>query len=116
MGEISALELDPLWKEFHDAVNMTSQELAAWLRVDEAAGADAAGEGQPDRAGADVGERVLSILQKRRTDLTDDDIRVMYQVVETVEEKRGGDAGSGADDQRWRHQLMRMGHDPLKEA
>lgn len=29
------VELDALWDEFHSVVNMTSQELAAWLRAGE---------------------------------------------------------------------------------
>jgi len=80
-----ALELDALWEDFHRAVNMTSQELAAWLRVSDATDTI---EPLPDKAGTPTGQHVLAILQKRRTDLTDADIRVMYQVVDTVEAQK----------------------------
>lgn len=76
-----ALELDALWDEFRSVVNMTSQELSTWLRVSEA---DEDTEPLPDQAGDPLGQHVLAILQKRRTDLTDADIQVMYEVVDTV--------------------------------
>lgn len=95
-----ALELDALWEDFHRAVNMTSQELAAWLRV---GGAD-----------EDTGQHVLAILQKRRTDLTDDDIGVMYEVVDTVSAEADVESGAEPEETRRRRRLMTLGHDPLR--
>ncbi|MGW1748971.1 DUF3140 domain-containing protein [Streptomyces sp. NPDC002092] len=106
-----ALELDALWDDFHRAVNMTSQELAAWLRVSDA---DENTEPLPEQAGSPTGQHVLAILQKRRTDLTDDDIRVMYEVVDTVTEESDPENEPEAEDTDRRHRLMTIGHDPLK--
>ncbi|RPF37951.1 DUF3140 domain-containing protein [Streptomyces sp. TLI_185] len=106
-----ALELDALWDDFHRAVNMTSQELAAWLRVSDS---DENTEPLPDQAGSPTGQHVLAILQKRRTDLTDDDIRVMYEVVDTVTEQSDLENEPEAEDTDRRHRLMTIGHDPLK--
>ncbi|MGW2570756.1 DUF3140 domain-containing protein [Streptomyces sp. NPDC001537] len=106
-----ALELDALWDDFHRAVNMTSQELAAWLRVSDA---DENTEPLPEQAGSSTGQHVLAILQKRRTDLTDDDIRVMYEVVDTVTEESDLENEPEAEDTDRRHRLMTIGHDPLK--
>ncbi|NUP37572.1 MAG: DUF3140 domain-containing protein [Streptomyces sp.] len=106
-----ALELDALWDDFHRAVNMTSQELAAWLRVSDA---DENTEPLPDQAGSPTGQHVLAILQKRRTDLTDDDISVMYEVVDTVTEQSDPENEPEAEDTDRRHRLMTIGHDPLK--
>jgi hypothetical protein len=105
------LELDALWDEFHRVVNMTSQELSAWLRVSEA-GEDT--EPLPDQAGDPIGQHVLAILQKRRTDLTDTDVQVMYQVVDVVTAQQDMDNEPEAGDARHRHRLMTLGHDPLK--
>ena len=61
---------DDLWQEFHAVVNMTSRELSDWLRT------EAADEGtEPDAAlpELELGEQVLAILGKRRTDVTPDD-------------------------------------------
>ena len=104
-----ALELDALWEDFHRAVNMTSQELAAWLRVSDA---DESAEPLPEHAGEPTGQHVLAILQKRRTDLTDEDLEVMYQVVETGEAEV--DVENEPEDSPRRHRLMSVGHDPLR--
>jgi hypothetical protein len=106
-----ALELDALWDEFRRVVNMTSQELAAWLRVRDA-GEET--ETLPEQAGSSTGRHVLAVLQKRRTDLTDDDIRVMYKVVDAVTSQQDEENEPDADDQDRRHRLMTLGHDPLK--
>ncbi|WP_328875163.1 DUF3140 domain-containing protein [Streptomyces sp. NBC_00287] len=105
------LELDALWEDFHRAVNMTSQELAAWLRVSDASEES---EPLPEHAGTPTGQHVLAILQKRRTDLTDDDIQVMYEVVDKVAEQADVENEPEAEDSSRRHQLMSLGHDPLK--
>lgn len=110
-----ALERDALWEDFRRVVNMTSQELAAWLRVRDA---DEATEPPPKRAGTPTGQHVLAILRKRRTDLTGDDLRVMREVVDTVTERADlenePEPETTAGDTRRRHRLMTLGHDPLK--
>jgi hypothetical protein len=114
-----ALELDALWAEFHSVVNMTSQELAAWLRVSDAAEGS---EPPPEHAGSPTGEHVLAILQKRRIDLTDDDLDVMYEVVDTVTAEtdpeyvsaHAPEHESEAAETRRRQRLMTLGHDPLR--
>lgn len=102
---------DELWDEFHRVVNMTSQELSEWLRTDTALENS---EAVPDQAGTPKGRQVLAVLRKRRTDLTDDDLRVMEKVVDTVSSERREDLEPTAGQENWRHRLMRLGHDPLK--
>ncbi|UZJ30667.1 DUF3140 domain-containing protein [Streptomyces endophytica] len=104
---------DTLWDEFHALVNMTSRELRDWLSTD-AAGEET--EEVPDRAGKRTGRRVLGILGKRRTDLTEDDVRIMEQVCDTVRSQRDASRDPRAGGDSWRHGLMSMGHDPLKPA
>ncbi|MFI0512151.1 hypothetical protein RKD19_001308 [Streptomyces canus] len=106
-----ALELDALWEDFHRAVNMTSQELAAWLRVSDA---DESAEPLPEHAGEPIGQHVLAILQKRRVDLSDEDIDVMYEVVDTVTAEADVEKEPEAEERRRRHRLMSVGHDPLR--
>jgi Protein of unknown function (DUF3140) len=98
-ADISVLELDALWAEFHRVVNMTSVELSAWLA---ALPADAGTAERDER-----GERVLAVLHKRRGDLTDADVATMYEVVDAV------DAAPGDVDPAIRRgELMALGHDP----
>jgi hypothetical protein len=104
---------DELWEEFHRVVNMTSRELREWLSV-RSAGEET--EVPPDQAGTDTGQQVLSILGKRRTDLTENDAAVMEKVVTRVHEERREDLEPTAGQAAWRHKLMTLGHDPLKPA
>ncbi|AYN38361.1 DUF3140 domain-containing protein [Streptomyces dangxiongensis] len=110
-----ALELDALWEDFHRVVNMTSAELAAWLTVRDAAEET---EPLPEASGSPTGRHVLAILQKRRTDLTEDDIRVMHRVVDTVDDPADLEnepaPETTPEDTRRRHRLMTLGHDPLR--
>ncbi|URM92365.1 DUF3140 domain-containing protein [Streptomyces sp. MRC013] len=100
-----------LWDEFHTVVNMTSRELQEWLST-QAAGEET--EELPDRAGPRTGRRVLEILGKRRTDLTEDDVAVMRRVCDVVRSQRDTDLEPRAGGTDWRHGLMNIGHDPLK--
>ena len=111
MTEPLELTDDELWDEFHRVVNMTSRELADWLRVRDAGERT---EELPDQSGTPTGKHVLHVLAKRRSDLTADDVRVMQKVVRRVHEQRRDDLEPVAGDEAWRHRLMSMGHDPLK--
>ncbi len=104
---------DELWDEFHRVVNMTSRELDDWLRT---RSADEDTEQLPDQAGTETGRHVLHILGKRRTDLTDDDVRIMQNVVDRILAERRDDLEPTAGEAHWRYRLMSMGHDPLKPA
>jgi hypothetical protein len=115
---------EELWNQFHQLVNMSSPDLRNWL---------GAAPDDPDRYlydpdvdVRDLGPRVLNVLEKRRVDLTGDDEAVMRTVLDVVpawlaDPRRdpGGDAGGDQDaddggNERWRHSLMSLGHDPLK--
>lgn len=111
MTDTSPSQPGELWDEFHRVVNMTSDELSSWLRT-EPAGEDT--EPVPEDISAEKGSRVLAILQKRRMDLTEDDLRVMREVVDTVHAQRRDDLEPKAGQEHWRHRLMLLGHDPLK--
>jgi hypothetical protein len=102
---------DDLWNEFHELVNMTSRELEDWLRTD-AAGRSV--EPLPGDTGHDLGDQVVRILGKRRSDLADEDIELMRRVVRTVRRERGEELEPTAGQAAWRHKLMSIGHDPLK--
>jgi Protein of unknown function (DUF3140) len=104
---------DEVWNEFHRVVNMSSRELADWLRT---SSASPNAERVQEQAGTPTGRQVLRILGKRRTDLNPDDLRVMRKVLKRVNAERRGDRGSIAGPTGWRHRLMSMGHDPLKPA
>ncbi|WAL69765.1 DUF3140 domain-containing protein [Amycolatopsis cynarae] len=92
---------------------MSSRELSEWLRT-RSAHQDT--EELPDRSGTPTGQHVLEILQKRRGDLTADDERTMRRVVDRIHAERGEEPEPKAGQENWRHRLMSLGHDPLKEV
>lgn len=102
---------EELWTEFHRVVNMTSRELADWLRTREA-GPET--EPLPDQAGSATGRKVLSILGKRKSDVNENDVEVMRDVVDRVHASRRDDLEPVAGDAGWRQGLMSLGHDPMK--
>lgn len=102
---------DDLWDRFHQLVNMSSRELRDWLRT---RSAEPDRERFPDQAGTTTGQHVLHVLGKRRTDLTEDDARLMRRVVQRIESQRGTEPEPKAGDDSWRWRLMSLGHDPLK--
>ena len=101
-------EESQLWQEFHALVNMPSPDLRNWLN---------SAPDDPDRYLYDpdvdvreLGPKILHLLEKRRTDLTAQDDEVMAVVLDVVPAW----LADPRDDDRWRHSLMSLGHDPLK--
>lgn len=105
-------EVDVAWDSFHQVVNMTSEELRAWL-LTAAPGKDASPAG-PGPALPELGRRVVELLRKRKVELTQQDADVMEQVVDFVlTQEAEGPADMESDDE-WRQSLMTVGHDPMR--
>jgi len=105
MADQSDLMLDLVWQEFHEVVNMTSEELRAFLL----ASAPAEAVMPP------LGHQVLGVLGKRKADLTSDDIETMRQAVDRVEDTLAEGRVGDDDDDRLRA-LLEVGHNPLRSA
>ncbi|MCC5576838.1 DUF3140 domain-containing protein [Microtetraspora sp. AC03309] len=114
MTESSDPEVDLLWEEFHEVVNMTSAELRSWLLT--SASGESAFPADPDLGVQELGRGVLHVLGKRKGDLTGEDLEVMRHVVDFVRGKMAGAPATAARNERWRHSLKSVGHDPLGPA
>jgi hypothetical protein len=101
-----------VWDDFHETVNMTSDELRTWLLTD--ASGEEAFAADPDLNLPELGRRIVRLLGKRKVDLTSEDVEVMQRVVDFVAEQEANRPPAGAGDERWRRSLMTVGHDPLK--
>jgi hypothetical protein len=112
MSDRLPAEAELLWEEFHQTVNMTSDELRTWLLTD-ASGADAF-PADPGMGLSELGTRVVELLRKRKVDLTDSDTETMREVVDYVEDRLADPPADGAGNEQWRRSLMTVGHDPLK--
>src|SRR5690625_987245 len=85
MSQPSGTERDELWERFHEVVNMPSRDLRAWLGVEP--------DLDPKPGGAEpppLGEAVADLLGKRHTDLTNEDRKVMREVIEIVDAEMSG--------------------------
>jgi hypothetical protein len=105
-------EIEQKWDVFHRVVNMPSPELRDWL-LSTPDGADA----YAPEPGIDIhqlGERILRIKEKRRGDLTDDDVATMQLVTELVVGRLTNAPPEEAVNSPWRDTLLTLGHDPLQ--
>lgn len=109
-------EVNSVWVEFHELVNMPSPALRDWLAAsEEVIGQVAPGVPRevPDGDLPSLGWRVVDILSRRKSDLTTDDASVMREVMEIIQDRLDNPPPNGVDDDKWRQELMLLGHDPL---
>jgi hypothetical protein len=103
---------DDVRAEFDEAVNMTAKQLQMWLETDESRSV-----GQKDDGGESTGHRsgrrIISLLSKRKNDLTDDDLAHMRKVNGYVKRHLAQRPQGDITDTAWRYSLMNWGHDPL---
>ncbi|GAA1794931.1 DUF3140 domain-containing protein [Planosporangium flavigriseum] len=104
--------IEQRWDVFHRVVNMPSPELRDWLLSTPDGAAAYAPE--PDIDIHELGGRVLRILEKRRVDLTDDDVATMELVTELVVGRLMNAPPEEAVNEPWRDTLLTLGHDPLR--
>jgi hypothetical protein len=109
--ERTPVDVEVAWYSFHEVINMTSEELRAWLSdaPDDHALPDEPGLGLPE-----LGERVVDLLRKRKVDLTPRDADVMERVVDFVLTKEAEGPEDMQNDEEWRRSLMTVGHDPMR--
>ena len=99
-------------KEFQEAVNLSSKKLQDWLKTDES---KSVGQKDDDESiGHKSGKRIIEILNKNKSDYTDEDIDHMKRVVSYVHRHLAQKPSGEIEDTPWRYSLMNWGHDPLK--
>jgi hypothetical protein len=102
-------EVDKVWDDFHSVVNMAGEELREWLLTD--ASGEEAFEPEPDLNVSNRGEEIVALLNKRKVDVTESDVRLMEDVARFVHDAL---ADPHREDAGWRRRLMSVGHDPLR--
>ncbi|WP_035772057.1 DUF3140 domain-containing protein [Arthrobacter sp. Br18] len=106
-------EVDEVWPDWEEAVNMTASALEKWLDTEEskAVGQKEGGESVGHRSG----RRIVELLGTRKADLTDSDVAHMKKVVGYVHRHLAQrPAKEDVEHSKWRYSLMNWGHDPLK--
>ena len=98
---------------FDDVVNMSADELEAWLGTEQSQQVGQKKEGADESVGHASGRRIVGILRARGNSLDEDDYRHMRKVVGYVRRHRAQEPANIVSS-RWRYSLMNWGHDPLK--
>jgi hypothetical protein len=99
--------------EFSDAVNMTRKELEDWLQTDESKSVGQS-DGGGESKGHESGRKIVELLEKNKSDYTDEDVEHMKRVNAYVKRHLGQGPKGDVEDSKWRYSLMNWGHDPLK--
>ena len=100
-------------KDFDEAVNMTASELKKWLDTDESKSVGQKKDGG-ESTGHESGRHIVRILEKKKADLTDDDLKHMRKVVGYVKRHSAQKPKGDITDTDWRYSLMNWGNDPKK--
>jgi hypothetical protein len=105
---------DNIYADFKKQVNMTASELEKWLDTDESksVGQDS---GDGTSIGRKSGEQIITILRKKKADLTDADEAHMHKVHSYISRHSAQGPEKDVENSRWRYSLMNWGHDPLKK-
>ena len=110
------------YDEFTEAVNMTKSELTRWLDSDEsksvgmtAGGDKKTSKGGTESQGHESGRMIVALLEKKKAELDEDDVKQMKRVAGYVHRHLAQAPGNDVEHSRWRYSLMNWGHDPLKK-
>ncbi|MDQ1124116.1 DUF3140 domain-containing protein [Microbacterium trichothecenolyticum] len=104
---------DQTREDFDEAVNMTASELKKWLDTDESKAVGQKRDGG-ESTGHESGRHIVRILEKKKADLTDDDLKHMRKVVGYVKRHSAQRPKGDVTDTDWRYSLMNWGNDPKK--
>lgn len=102
-------------KEFKKAVNMTAFQIETFLKTKESKEVGQKAEEDGESVGHQSGRKIVKILLKQVSKLTDEDYAHMNKVVGYVARHLAqGGPKENKRESKWRYSLMNWGHDPLK--
>src|SRR5215470_17011463 len=78
---VNADDRETAYRRFRDAVNMNVRQLERWLGSDESKSVGQKKSARAESTGHQSGRRIVSLLRKRKSDLTDADLSHMRKVV-----------------------------------
>lgn len=113
-AELDDTEKKSIRNDFGEAVNMSASQLEKWLKTDESKSVGQTKDGESESVGHKSGERIIDILNKKASDLSDNDYKHMEKVVSYVKRHlaQRPDKVDGSD---WSYSLKNWGHDPKKK-
>ncbi|MBL1082382.1 DUF3140 domain-containing protein [Streptomyces actinomycinicus] len=103
------------WDAFRELVNMTPSALEKWLATEDSRAAGQHKDGG-ESTGHASGRAIVTILRKKKDDLSDADYAHMRKVIGYIRRHLAQRPSGDPRDTRWRHSLMNWGHDPLDDG
>jgi DNA topoisomerase VI subunit B len=111
----SSKDIASVVDEFKQAVNMTPQQLEAWLNTGESQEVGQKKQGdESESIGHESGREIVQLLRKHKKDYTEADHAQMQRVISYVHRHSAQRPSGDIEHTRWRYSLMNWGHDPLK--
>lgn len=105
---------DVVWERWRRLVNLSADELAAWLETEESWSVGFKGYGD-ESVGHAAGRRIVDLIGLPRNAFDADDWRHVRKTVGFIQRHRAQWPEGDVTDTRWRWSLMNWGHDPLRE-
>ena len=99
-------------ENFATLVNMSADELEAWLSTPESRRVGWSSDGG-EAVGHAAGRRLVEIMRKSPTARDEEDWRLMRKAIGVIRRHRAQEP-SNIVTSRWRYALMNWGHDPLR--
>jgi len=112
--QIDKKEQQEIYSEFKELVNMPLSTLEKWLTTEESkkVGWDS---GDGESVGHKSGEKIISILHKKKTDLQYADYKHMQKVVGYIKRHSAQKPSGKLADTNWNYSLKNWGHDYSKK-
>lgn len=101
-------------QDFDSVVNMSASQLEKWLKTDESKAVGQVKDGDKESIGHKSGHRIIDILGKKTSDLSDSDYEHMSKVVSYVK-RHSAQRPDHIVDSNWEYSLKNWGHDPDKK-
>ena len=99
--------------DFDDVVNMSTSVLTKWLTTDDSQSVGLKKDGNDESVGHESGKKIITILGKKKADLTDGDYAHMQKVVSYVR-RHSAQKPAEVEGSNWLYSLKNWGHDATK--
>ena len=106
--------IEEVYREFHEAVNMTASQIEKWLETEESKSVGQKTSDGAESVGHHSGRKIVAILHKKKADLGHADVEWMRKVVGYVKRHSAQRPDGDIENTPWRYSLMNWGNDPLK--
>ena len=99
-------------REFKQAVNMSPQKLAVWLKTPESKEVGYKSSEGGESVGHQSGRHIEDMLGQTQVDFSSKDVAHAKKVIGYIHRHLAQRPSGDIADSRWRYSLMNWGHDP----